>query len=620
MSLQKNITFIVAGAVVVLIYLLFFVDYPQTTSISLSNNSSLGPVIRAGGVLVAYVSSPVPENISFLSYSTKPAREIVVFEGNGIGNNHFDDFFNYLKSFEQKGFSVRKTRAITLGKGEILVIPTGAMPDSLIDNPSLWVDRYVYYFGRHDLSIRQGDIKNEEWYSSLSSTQKEHLIDAGTSIEDIWQNHSFIRQDIEFQPWIVNGSRSYLSNGVSTLYFPSHSTYARLVSPSQVQDYVLEAQPLDMGIIELEQSKQKLVLITINRTQGNAVLTVSKNGVNISSKQIGRVVEETVFEEPFKFDVPGTYVAVITDMSGPVGGGVLHIPELTIIQTQKFGRRIHYWVTQDGVPYDGEIQVSLNNGTSKQLYVNQGELTVEAKFHEGTNELMFKASGNTISKQVDQSGDSFLAPFITLGIPGGILVLCIYGFIRFSKKPTYLLRVPEQVREVRKNVSLTASQFEGIFRQTQKDLSISGPLSLAEIMIGLRKYLTLGADMTEGNIEHILLSLEKEGKLKGFRGYYLIGDAKDLERKTLIRIVHDRLIGRGIECVITKDSIKTKHAKVIFSLDSLSQTSSVLVFEDLVSMESHISSLSPENAALLRMRVKNGQVKITTLDKFEDVL
>lgn len=630
------ILLMVAVLIVALIILL-----PQNGEVQPSENITSHFTVkemgRAGDYGYVVFDNSGEKNLTLIAYKTHPEKKIQVLnETERIGSARFNDFVNQLKSLEHYGLSIDVNQVKVL-RGGTVIVPTGAMPSYILDDLAYNASNTtVIYFGKTDLVIKNG-VKQEDWYSPLDEGQKKRLVLINSTLDDfLAENNSFQEYVLE-NAWAAENKESYTiaDQGVGTITFPiNDSNYFRVLWQSGDRGGIIDSPDLPPGQANADSTPASMfpwenatMTFNLNKTNGTAILTALKDGKEEYVWELDRVRDENYFYEYFpkensKPPKPGDYVLRITDNSGIIGGGVIHVKELGVSYLGSRSYNYLFNITVDGKPITNQdANVSLGNSSMARVYfVSDGILTVPAELAQGINIFHIRILGTNIPVEVNYAAESLFDFYLKYGSIGLILILVVFFWARMSKSPVYVLRIGETAGEIRRDLRLPVASALAAFKSVRKDLGIgNNPITAHEFSIALKRYVTEGADVTEGNVEEIMQRLVSKGFLESHRQYYQLKGEGDVRKNSIMRRVRDRLIEAGMSFKIRGKKFVTESSEIGFFREKFAKNA-IVVVEDQQELDSIFMSLSQKELAALQVKMANGIIKFVTVDRLDDVL
>jgi hypothetical protein len=582
-------------------------------------------------------------NITVLSYDSEQSKDIyIINDSQAIEATRLPDLINELKTLEKYGYTVSVTNDTAMSNNTamsngIYVLPSGAMPSyilfDLYQNTS---NSTIIYIGSTDLLLSSG-MKQYDWYSTLTPSQQNQMVVYNTTLDDLVQGgNDTIVNDILLVSATRQGNFTFnvSGSGLHTATIDlSNATHMRIIaeldglydvydSPSlqsipPPSRMVLAPNPA--SIFPWETSTLEF---SLGPTNGTAFLSVSKDGNEVFHDTLRRVTDENVFLEPLQFSEPGDYVLNVTDNSGMIASGILHVKDLEVSLQQHIGTTYVFSLTVDGAPLtDTEAQVWLNNASTKgNFYVSSGQMTVNAQLNPGTNVFNIDLLGNVIQVPVVNNSGQLLGFYIKFGIPGLGLVLLIYFGVRVSRKPTYTLRVGDSATYIREEVHIPIARALEAFKTAREDLHLANePITPHEFSIELKRRITNGADVTEGNVEAMLMSLAKSGRLESHREYYQLKGEGDVKLNALRRMVKEKLIEDGVEFQESGRKFVTKDREIGFLGDKFTKKAIIVVDSDS-EIKELLGRMSDSEKAMLRIKQANDLLVFVPIDRLGDAL
>ncbi|MBI2080098.1 hypothetical protein HYT84_05000 [Candidatus Micrarchaeota archaeon] len=486
----------------------------------------------------------------------------------------------------------------------------------------------VIYIGKKELTYK-GSVKNEDWYSKLSPDFKNRLIVMEGTVDELLDKKNFTINDyILKNEWMLRAEKtidlSHLKNISMITFGLNNGSNIRLLYKNQLVDY--PAIKKDKAKIDAATNlfpwEKSRVYFTIFQTNGTAHLVVEKDGTQIKDEKLVRVTSESIFLKFLEFSDPGDYLVKIKDNDEVQATAIIHIKDLTVNLVEVRDGIYHVFnFAIDGEPIkQANVTVMLKGSENqKQFFITNGDITVPAKLAKGTNAFVFRIYGGELEVEIVNKSEDILGIYLTYGPIGLGLIIIIFIFARLNKKPVYTLRVGNVVQEIRKELRTNTKQALDIFKTTRTDLGINGPLKAQEYGVGLKRHLTEGADVTEGNVEEILRKLEELTFVQSYKGYYQLKEEGTIKKNVLQRIIREKLIERGISFKFKASKFITKEHEIGFFGDKLRKRA-IFVFEDAKDIKDTLNQLSDKERSIFFLKEFNGIIELTTIDKLEESL
>jgi len=625
----------IASALVLVALLLAIALSPQSADGSRQEKNASFKIIevgRAGDYGFAIFSYSGDTKVMLLGYDSPPLKKITILnDSGGMSNERLSEFVNDLKPLEAYGFSVAVSDEKALGDG-IFIIPSGAMPSYALDDLRYNATHAVIiYIGKDDLILEKG-MKKEEWYSQLTPEQQARIVLFNSTPEDFLDSKSSLFSYILQNAWAArsNNSENFSGAGKQTAVVSlDGSEYMRVIYEAGGQKGVVDSSVMPakgVGVYPKPDSifpwEKSYVEFDLNKTNGTAYFGIWKEGSEISNDELGRVADGNYFAEILELKDPGNHIIRITDNSGTIGGGVVHVKDLRISYAGSSGVFYYFNITVDGKPLDNiKADVHLGNpNKTRTLYVSDGMLSVPADLQKGNNTFNFTLLGTSKAVYVEYSQESIADFYIKYGVPGMLIVIAVFFIARMSRRPIYMLRIGEGAGEIRKDVHMSPGIAIQVFGHVRKELGIGRwPLTAHEFALGIKQHVTDGADVTEGNVEDILQRLVKTGMLESYRQYYQPKGEGDARRNALSRMVRDKLIQAGLPFRMKSKVFLTERFQLGFLGDEFAGNAIVIV-EDKHELDSIFGMANQKNLAQIRLKVANGTMQFLTIEQLEDAL
>ncbi|MDO8553261.1 MAG: hypothetical protein Q7S22_00500 [Candidatus Micrarchaeota archaeon] len=625
----KEIAFIVFGILIVLALVAVFISPVEinTSQKQLKINFQVISMGRVGDYGYANVNYSGNQFVRFLAYSEKPSQNIFIVKDQGIGNQKIGLFINATMQLEKYGYKINTVSPFSTIISGTYLLPTGAMPISFLENVKNQDNITVIYYGKKDLIIDDG-IKKFDWYSTLDDKNKSKFVVKEVMPDDLNLDSSFIDYIAESN-WTLKYEESFYLSGIglkTIIINNTNASFIRVIRTNNnsydITDYSdRNTSQISLGLIQIFPGETATIYFSLPKTNGSASFVIEKDDLIIQNEELKRVSEEESFRKDILFSKSGTYMLKIVDNSGVIGGGILHVKEVIITPLSASGRFYTFNATIDGVPIKSEkVLVSLNDGLEKQSYViNNGVITIQAQLKKGKNLFNFFLSNHYYSVEVENNYESIIDVYIKYGFPGAILIIIIFLFARFSRKPSYTIRIGNTPNEIRKEIKITVESAVAAFKNTPIFLGVSEPITSKEFSFSLKKFATEGAEVTEGNVEELLQQLNKMGIIENHKNYYQLKSKQNAKRNYLLRAIKEKLISQGISFIVMGDKIKTNNFEIGFPNTKFSGKG-VVVFEDDGELKIFYSSLNNSQLAQLRLKQGNNLISIVTLDSLDELL
>jgi len=631
---------IIAGVLIVLLLVLggivlYLVSAPQAggaTEVSQPSFSVL-ETGTAGDYGYAVFNYRGSGNLTMLGLGSQPSTKVTIInDSQALQATTLPQLVDQMDGLGSYGYNVSVSSEPVIGDG-VYIVPTGALPSYVLFNlQSGGSNATIIYLGSTDLILSSG-MKQSDWYDSLSSKQKERIIIYNDTLDDLMGSGNFsLQHDILYNAWMLQNSTvmPLSGNGVTTISMGLNgSNYARLIYDMDGLSGVYDTDVLNITSQTLDPEPSSIypwehsdLRFDLNKTNGTAYFNVEKDGQIVQKDQLRRVLDENVFIEELSFQNPGDYLLFVNDNSHEIASGLLHVKDLEVNMTQHSGVTYVFSVMVDGMPMeDGEANVSIGNSSDKRnFYVSDGTLTVSAQLPQGQNVFNIEIAGSTIQIPYDNSQMPLLDFYLEYGTLGLLLILAVYFGARMTKRPVYSLRFGDSVGYVRQEITIPLERAMECFISVRRDMKLAGvPITPQEFSVGLKRYLTNGADITEGNVEEVLKRLEKVGRLESHRDYYQLKGEGDVRGNVLRRMIREHLIESGTPFSEKDGKFITKDYEIGFFGDSFSKKG-IIIVDDKAEIKRILSSLTEREQARMRIMQSNSTIEFVPIDRLSDML
>lgn len=572
-------------------------------------------------------------NITLITLDSKPTKRVTIInDSNALHATKLPELVDEMRELEDYGYEIIVTNKSTIGSG-LYIIPTGAIPSyalfSLQQNTS---NGTLIYIGEKDLILSRG-IKQQAWYDSLTEEQKERLVQYDGTLDDFLdEENNSISDTVLHMNWskMYNSTMDLTESGLDTGAVELEDEgYLRIIYEVDELRGIYDSPKLHTADTFVNPDPdvvfpwQKSTLrFSLNKTNGTAFLSINKDGKEVKRDLLRRVSDENVFLEKLQYDEPGEYIIEIEDNSGVVATGYLHVNDLDIDLVARQGMLYIFSVNVDGEPVSNtDAHVSLGESENKEKYfVSDGKLTLIAKLDQGLNVFNIEIYDTNVPVIYDNRQENFLEFYVKYGTPAILLIVMVYFGVRLSKKPIYRLRFGEAATFVRQEIRIPAGSAIESFRKIRADMNLGkAPITPEEFAISLKRYMTNGADITEGNVEEMLKKLVKNGRLETYRDYYQLPGEGDIKKNALRRIIREKLIQNGTMFDEIGGKFVTKDYEIGFYGQSFSKKG-IMVVEDKSEAKRILSHLSDRESARLRLMQANEKIELVPIDRLDDVL
>lgn len=631
---------LVLALVVVLVVLLLglsavlFLSVPEAGQEQSQPAFSLSGFGAAGGRGYAVFSYRGAGNVTVISHDSSPGKNIHVLDDpQAIEATRLSDLVEHLKLLERYGYSVSLSNGTTIGDG-IYVVPTGAIPSYVLFNlQQNSSNATIVYIGQKDLLLSNG-IKRHDWYGQLTLDQQRRVVQYDGPLDTLMESGNIsLATDILYDRWDqkANHTVQLSGSGLTTATVPlDNASRVRIVyelggtlwgaedsAPLGQQGELLLLQP--QSIFPWEKSS---LTFSLSRTNGTAFFSIIKDGKELKREMLRRVTDESIFIERLQYDEPGEYVLLVTDNNGTLANGMLHVKDLGIAFLEQRGLAYVFSVSVDGEPLDNtEAKVSIGNSSMKSdFYVTEGALTVYAKPNPGPNTFNIELLGTTMPVLVENRSEGLIDFYIKYLIPGLALVVVVYFGVRLTRRPTYTLKFGDVGTYIREESHVDVGGALEAFVKAREDMRLGkSPLTPHEFSMALKRYVTNGADVTEGNVEAILKKLVDLGRLETHRNYYQLKGEGDVKKNTLRRMVREKLIEGGIQFKDVGYRFITKDYEIGFFGGKFSKKA-LLIVDDEAEVRRILAGLDETERAKLKIKQANNRVVFVPINRLDEAL
>ncbi len=597
---------------------------------------------RAGnyGYLTFYYNGT--GNFTLLALSEQPKSKIIVLKKDFLNTERYPYFIKALAQLGKKGFSITEVDSIAAPENSIIIIPSGAMPSGVLERlDNLTQSNEIIYVGKRDLVFSERDeaLVRTDWLQDISNSSKEHIIvmdktlgefhaDANLSLFDVLERNSWAeRNSVEFE-YEGEGKKTaflMLRNASWLRMLPSSSaaTEAQPFPLSQLADsHKLLPFAVQMsGTDNIFPGQKAYITLQLNYSEGIARYSLEKEGAIVQQDDLARVRGEEAFFLSLSFPGPGDYLLRVSDYNGTIGAMRIHVKDLNISLSRTYGNSYEFTVLLDNEPVESTpATVGLaHSGNTLDAEVKRGKMTVLANLRQGENVFVITIMGQKVQVPYSNSSEGLLAFYAKYLTIGTAMVALFYVAARLKRKPVYKINIPESVPGQNPEVKIKPADVVSAIEEVEKRFGWKGvPLYAKEIRLGLKSF-TGGMEVTEGNIEAVMKKLVEKGTIKHHLALYGLSQWGDAKENALRRIVRDKLIEQGIGFSEIPEGFECGERRIMFDPESPG-SESIAIFEDREEMRTYLQSLEERKRARLEVRLRNGAVRLATLDSLDELL
>ncbi len=571
-----------------------------------------------------------------LSLNEAPKTKIVVLSEMGIGMESFNEFVGELETLEKYGMSVEVIGRSDVRKvrDAILIVPTGAIPDYVLNTiGSTGTFNTLVYIGKTDLKMGSS-LRKDYWYTQLDEETKNKIIVEEYTLDEFMDDPNLItnfKKEILKNNWAIISEKTQKFieyDGDKSLFVPmEESGYLRLIYSAGEIVGIDDSGFLPIEPVHMETDgdvypwERAAVSFTLSNSTGKAFYTVEKNGAILLSEDLGRVGVEKAFYYTYEFEEPGDYIVKVYDSSGMLGSTYIHVKEIEIKREGTWDIRTVFSVSVDGKPLKtGELYVSLNNKEAEKYPIIDGHITVNEKLQSGTNifRIQYLEYKKDIVYEGVQSGtiETYLqwGPFIL------IFIIVIYVLASMRRKPMYTIKIEAVARKERNVIQITTEQLVECINYLENKFGWEKvPVKLGELAYSIRKNITDGADVLDGDLEAILKTLEQNGIVERDGDYYQLTGWGDVKKNVLMRKVRDTLITNGIKFKETKKGFDIGTAVISATYVNINKKL-ILVFDGEEDVRRFMSSLKGGERAKLEIKKTNDKLALVAIERLEEII
>ncbi len=574
--------------------------------------------------------------IELLGLDEAPKNRIVVLSEMGIGMESFNEFMEEMETLEEYGMTVEVIGRADMQsvRDSILIVPTGAIPDYILNTAgSIGTFNTLIYIGKTDLKMASS-LRKDYWYTQLDEATQEKIIVEEYTLDEFMDDPALMEQfkkDVLENRWAVLSENTHEFvdyNGEQSIFVPlEENGYLRFIYEAGEKRGVDDSGFLPLEPVHMETDgdvypwERAAVSFTLSNTTGKAFYTVEKNGVILLSEDLGRVGVEKAFYYTYEFEEPGDYIVKVYDSSGMLGSTYIHVKDIRITREGTWDIRTVFSVTVDGEPLKtGDLYVSVNNAESEKYPIIDGHVTVTEKLQSGTNvfRVRYLEYKEDLVYEGAQSGtiETYMqwGPFIL------IFIIIIYVLASMRRKPMYTIKIEAVARKERNTVKVTTRQITECIDYLEDRFGWEHvPVKLGEIAYSIRKNITDGADVLDGDLEAILKALESREIVERDGDYYQLAGWGNVKKNVLMRRIRDTLVKSGINFKETKKGFDIGSAIVSATYSEMNKKL-ILVFDGEEDMRRFMNSLKGNERARLEVKKTNDRIRLVALDQLEEIL
>jgi len=575
-------------------------------------------------------------NATLFGLNQTPKNKIVVLSETGIGQESFNEFMESLESLEEYGMSVE-----VIGRSDvrnvrdsILIVPTGAIPDYILNTiGSTGSFNTLIYIGKTDLKMASS-LRKDYWYTQLDPETQSRIIVEEYTLDEFMDDPELMvqfKEGLLDNRWAVvsEAEQSFVDyGGDKSIFVPlEENGYLRFVYEAGERKGIDNSALLPVEPVHMETDgdvypwERAAVSFTLSNTTGKAFYTVEKNGVILLSEDLGRVGVEKAFYYTYEFEEPGDYIVKVYDSSGMLGSTYIHVKDIEIAHEGTWDIRTIFTVEVDGEPLkSGDLWVSVNNGESEKYPIIDGHVTVTEKLKSGDNvfRVQYLEYKEDIVYEGVQSGtiETYLqwGPFIL------VFIVVIYVLASMRKKPLYTIKIEAVARKERNTVEITSAQIVECIKYLEDKFGWEKvPVTLNELAYSIRKNVTDGADVLDGDLEAILKALEARGVVEREGDYYQLKGWGDVKTNVLMRRIRDHLVKNGVKFKEKKKGFDIGSALISAQYNDMNEKL-ILVFDGEEDVRRFMNSLKGTERARLEVKKANDRIRLVSIDSLEEIL
>ena len=575
-------------------------------------------------------------SVKLFGLDEEPRDRIYVLSETGIGMEPFNEFMDELDTLQEYGMTVE-----VIGRGDIrnvrdsiLIVPTGAIPDYILNTiGSTGTFNTLIYIGKTDLKMASS-LRKDYWYTQLDEETKEKIIVKEYTLEEFMDDSELMDEfkvELLENRWAVVSETEHVFenfNAERSLFVPLEETgYLRFLYHAGPRMGVDSTGLLPMESVNMETDGEvypwdrAAVSFTLANTTGKAFYTVEKNGIVLLSEDLGRIGIEKAFYYTYEFEEPGDYIVKVYDSSGMLGSTYIHVKDIQIEREATYDIRTVFTVTVDGEPLkSGDLYVSVNNEEAEKYPIIDGHVTVAEKLQGGKNvfRVQYLEYKEDIIYTREQAGtiETYLnwGPFII------VFIIVVYVIASMRKRPGYTIKVEALARKERNVLEVSVDDILECFEYVQNRFGWEHvPIKLNELAYSVRKNVTDGADVLDGDLEAILKTLEGKEIVERYGDYYQLRGWGEVKRNVLMREARDILVKNGVRFKETKKGFDIGSALISSEYVDL-KGKLILVFDGEEDVRRFMSALKGVERARLEVKKRNDMLKLVPIDRLEEIL
>ena len=592
---------------------------------------------RAGGQGYWVVFANGTGNVTLLSLDEKPKKMVLVLSETGIGMDGFDEFVGSIAELGEYGITVN-----VIGKGDVrglsdavIIVPTGAIPEYILEDIDYLSDHgnQIVYIGRTDF-VLGNNLRKDYWYTQLGNGSQERVIVIDSTLDEFVEDYSAmerLKADILTNEWALVDSEEFIFHnfdGKKSVFADlPESGYLRIIYSAGEQvgledSDLLSREKITVDVTEDIYPWEKAELsFSINRSAGKVLYSLEKDATQIASEELGLVVSEKAYYYSFEFEDPGDYVFKVYDNLGVLGSAHMHVKDIEIKIDKIYDVRVFFNVTVDGEPVQsGKAYVSLEGEGEREYTIVDGVMSVPTKLKSGEN--IFRVRYLEFREKVvyDREGQGIFDVYLRYGPIALIAIIAVYAYGRARRKPTYRLKIETMGQKKRNSVFVNGDQILYCLEHAEKTFGWKNiPVHFTEIVHSVKKNITDGADIFDGDLDAILRRLEEKGEVESYGDYYQLKGWGDVKDNTIRRQLRDKLVVAGERFTEEADGFRTDDYFISTKyLDKKGHL--IVVFENEQDRRSFLKSLPPKERAMVDLKMENDLVRMTTLEGLDDML
>ncbi len=560
-------------------------------------------------------------NASLCAGPLVPARRLVVLSQDYTGSGRLDEALHVIENISGRcGVSmitVERAEELLNMNDSFILIPSGAMPSALFPYlKNLSRDNILLFIGMTNLTYVNGSLRLEAWPNArvvvLSSSILEflHSEQAQKKLSHILLFSSFTH----CVPCVLS------KRSTCTVELKKSDRFLLISWANRTERFALPRnRGKALGTRFVFPWQPAKMMFELEEPVGLVRYVVKRDGHLLERKilTMGEKGEVAYFVE--RFNRSGDYICSLEDLNGYVVGQYVHVYNVSLALTDVFGSIFRFKLLVDGqAPTLERVSVWTNQSAKLSEYdVINGVFEVRAE-PDKPHVFYINFKGKVFVIRYKPKGQSVLSRYLKLFVLAALAWVGVLAGVRFFRRGIYRLRIPDAIPSFPRHMRIRKRDLLKVFDDVNKRFGWKKlPLTLEEVMAGLKHQLGEGVVLSPENVEEILLALEKEGVLAHAHGLWQPASWGDVRKNALRRWIRELLVAHGLKFKECRHGFETPKGRFFVEPGAGKEHAFLVVFDEADKRE--WLEKRPERFEVAIM-LKNGRLSLITLKELNEML